>query len=92
MRSLFFDDRCFHGRHRCRSLGPYYSARTAGTPSSRVRTEISCSNGLNGDFSDRYLWVKEKQENALEYLNLSACFIHIVFLAFLVVSARKRSK
>ena len=41
MRSLFFDDRCFHGRHRCRSLGPYYSARTAGTPSSRVRTEIS---------------------------------------------------
>ena len=49
------------------------------------------SNGLNGD-SDRYLWVKEKQENALEYLNLSACFIHIVFLAFLVVSARKRSK
>ena len=50
------------------------------------------SNGLNGDFSDRYLWVKEKQENALEYLNLSACFIHIVFLAFLVVSARKRSK
>ena len=50
------------------------------------------SNGLNGDVSDRYLWVKEKQENALEYLNLSACFIHIVFLAFLVVSARKRSK
>ena len=50
------------------------------------------SNGLNGDVSDRYLWVKEKQENALEDLNLSACFIHIVFLAFLVVSARKRSK
>ena len=32
------------------------------------------SNGLNGDVSDRYLWVKEKQENALEYLNLSALF------------------
>ena len=50
------------------------------------------SRNLNGDVSDRCLWVKEKQENALEYLNLSACFIHIVFLAFLVVSARKRSK
>ena len=47
---------------------------------------------MYGDFIDRYLGVKEKQENASEYLNLSPGFIYIVFLAFLVVSARKRSK